>query len=126
MNLSCRQRRLLSETGDALSRSHSRLASMPAIFVQLRAAEEMPGCEQLRTPPLRRIRAALVAAAGAAAALIARRPHVRPPDRLGRGGLYRGRLDGRHRPAGRQASPRSPTAGTRAGERPGQPGLPRP
>lgn len=127
MNLPCRQRRLLREIDDAVCRSDPRLASMLAIFGRLTAAEEMPGHEQLRTLPLRRVWAALVAAAGIVATLIA----------CGAG--LCARLIGsavtvgtavavwmaRHRPAGRQASPGSSAAGTRADAGPSPPGPPR-
>ncbi len=129
MSLSCRQQRLLRQIDDAVCRADPRLASMLAIFGRLAAGEEMPGGEQLRTPPLVRVRAVLAAAVTAAVALL-----TRAAGACARGlrsaaaacAAAAAGLAGRRPLAGRAASARTPAAGTRTGARPGQPGLPRP
>lgn len=125
MSLSCRQQRLLRRIDDAVRRSDPRLASMLAIFGQLTAGEKMPSREQLRTPPLSRIRAMLAAAAIAIAAVIARAVGACARGLRSAAAACAAAAAGlaRHRAlAGRAASSRSPAAGTRAGARPGQPG----
>lgn len=62
MSLSRRQRRLLQEMSDAVSRSDPLLARKLAVFSQLSAGQPMPRREQLRTLASR-IRAALLPAA---------------------------------------------------------------
>ena len=118
MNLSSRQQRLLWEIDDAVSRSDPRLASLLAMFGQLTAGEEMPGREQLRTPPLSRVRAALLAAAGAAAALTGRAvgmcAHLIGSAVMACTALAAG-MTAHCLPAGRGVSPGPPAAGARRG-----------
>jgi Protein of unknown function (DUF3040) len=68
MSLSRRQRRLLNEIDDALTRSDSRLASMLATFGKLAADKERPGRGRRRTPRRLIMRAARGCARGIGAA----------------------------------------------------------
>jgi hypothetical protein len=123
MSLPSRQQRLLRGIDDAVCRSDPRLASMLAIFGRLTAGEEMPGREELRTPPLSRVRAVLLAAATAAAALITRAAGAcaRGLRSAATACAAAAGLAGHNPLARRAASSRSPAAGTRASARPGQP-----